>query len=78
MREVRLYGKPGCHLCEIAEDMLEDLRDEFPFSLVQVDITADPTLFDLYRYEIPVVVLPEGQSVRGRVTIDQIRALLAS
>jgi len=77
VREVRLYGKPGCHLCEIAEEMLEDLGGEFAFSLIQVDITSDPTLFDRYRYEIPVVVLPDGQALSGRLTIDQIRALLA-
>jgi len=78
VREVRLFGKPGCHLCEFAEEMLEDLRGEYEFSLVQVDITSDQALFDRYRYEIPVVALPDGQSVSGRVTIERLRALLAS
>ena len=78
MREVRLYDKPGCHLCEIAEEMLDDLRDEYEFTLIQTDITTDQTLFDRYRYEIPVVALEDGRSVSGRLTIDQIRALLGS
>lgn len=78
VREVRLYGKPGCHLCEIAEELLEDLRDEYGFSLVQTDITTDQILFDRYRYEIPVVAMPDGRSVSGRLTSDQIRALLGA
>ncbi|HEY8286602.1 MAG TPA: glutaredoxin family protein [Chloroflexota bacterium] len=78
MREVRLFGKPGCHLCELAEDLLEDLREEYGISVLKIDITSDHTLFDRYRYEIPVVALPNGASIGGRITIDQIRSLLVS
>ncbi|MGH2409592.1 MAG: glutaredoxin family protein [Chloroflexota bacterium] len=77
MREVRLFGKPGCHLCEHAEELLEDLRGDYEFSLIQVDITSDQTLFDRYRYEIPVVALPDGRTVSGRVTAEQLHTLLA-
>jgi len=77
-RAVRLYGKPGCHLCEQAEEFLEDLRGEFDFFVTQVDITTDDALFDRYRYEIPVVTLADGRSVSGRVTVQRLRELLAS
>ena len=78
VRAVRLYGKPGCHLCEQAEELLEDLRNEFPHALISIDITSDQALFERYRYEIPVIALDNGQMIGGKVTEAQLRALLAS
>ncbi len=77
VRTVRLYGKPGCHLCEQAEELLEDLADEFSLTISSIDITSDSSLFDRYRYEIPVVALENGRSVNGRMSKDQLRALLS-
>jgi glutaredoxin len=74
--EVRLYGKPGCHLCELAEELLEDLSSEYPLSLQTVDITADPALFERYRYEIPVISLTDGRSLAGRIDRTELRKLL--
>ncbi len=76
--EVRLYGKPGCHLCEQAEELIEDLSKEFPLSLQTLDITADPVLFDRYRYEIPVIALVDGRSLAGRIGRTDLRAFFQS
>ena len=65
--EVRLYGKPGCHLCEQAEELIEDLSKEYRISLQIVDITTDLALFERYRYEIPVIALADGRSLAGRI-----------
>ena len=73
---VRLYGKPGCHLCEQAEELLEDLSGEHLLSIQAVDITADPALFERYRYEIPVIALADGRSLAGRINLSDLRALL--
>jgi hypothetical protein len=74
--EVRLYGKPGCHLCEQAEELIEDLSGECTLLLETVDITADPALFERYRYEIPVIELVDGRSLAGRIGRDELRELL--
>lgn len=76
LRAICLYGKPGCHLCEQAEELLEDLAAEFSLQVTQIDITGDPALFDRYRYEIPVVMTQSGASVSGRIGEAQLRALL--
>jgi hypothetical protein len=76
--EVRLYGKPGCHLCEQAEEMVEDLSSEYPLSLQSLDITSDPALFARYRYEIPVILLADGRSLAGRIDRDELREFLRS
>ncbi|HET6449487.1 MAG TPA: glutaredoxin family protein [Conexibacter sp.] len=57
MREVVLYGRPGCHLCDDARAVLERLRGELPFALVERDIEQDDALFKAYLERIPVIAL---------------------
>ena len=52
---VRVYGAPGCHLCDAAKRVLERVRSDVPFELEEVDITGDPELERRYRERIPVV-----------------------
>jgi len=75
-QRIRLYGKPGCHLCEQAEEMLEDLGVEQPLAVETIDITSDPALFERYRFEIPVIMLDDGRSIFGRIGVGDLRALL--
>ena len=57
---VTLYRAPGCHLCERAEDVLERVRRDVPFELVEIDITGRPELESEYREWLPVVEI-EGE-----------------
>jgi glutaredoxin len=57
MREVTLYGRPGCHLCDDARAVLEGIRDELPFMLVERDIEQDEALLRAYLERIPVIAL---------------------
>jgi hypothetical protein len=54
---VTLYGRPGCHLCDDAREVLERLRARFPFTLEERDITADDDLHRRYLERIPVIAL---------------------
>jgi glutaredoxin len=55
--EIVLYGRPGCHLCDEARAVLERIRAELPFVLVERDIERDDALFKAYLERIPVVAL---------------------
>ncbi len=57
MSSVTVYSKPGCHLCSEAIGVLEGLRAELGFELIERDITADEALERAYFERIPVVVL---------------------
>jgi hypothetical protein len=57
LREVILYGRPGCHLCDDARIVLERVRAELPFTLVERDIEADAALHRAYLERIPVIAL---------------------
>jgi hypothetical protein len=54
---ITLYRRPGCHLCDEARAVLERLRADMPFSLLEVDITADDELHRRYLERIPVIAL---------------------
>ena len=53
MRQVTLYGRPGCHPCEDAQAVLD--RVGHPYALV--DIEQDDDLLKRYLERIPVVAV---------------------
>ncbi|HYP48142.1 MAG TPA: glutaredoxin family protein [Thermoleophilaceae bacterium] len=57
MAVITLYGKPGCHLCEEAREVIDAVRAERPFILEEVDVTLDPLLHRRLGERIPVVAL---------------------
>ena len=52
-----LYGKPGCHLCDNAREVVERVRADHPFELREVDVSIDPELNREYGERIPVLEL---------------------
>jgi glutaredoxin len=54
---VTLYGRPGCHLCDVAREALERVRADTPFELREIDIEGDDELFKRYLERIPLVCL---------------------
>ena len=65
--EVVLYGAPGCHLCDVAKDVLDRQRELIGFELQVVDISGDPELERSYREQIPVVFVDGRKAFKYRV-----------
>jgi glutaredoxin len=57
MPRITLYGKPGCHLCETARDVVQRVRSEHAFELEEVDVSVDPVLHARFGDRIPVLEL---------------------
>jgi hypothetical protein len=55
--DLRLYIKPGCHLCEDAEAEIEAIGTLYPYSLECIDINSDAELTRRYWDQIPVLVI---------------------
>lgn len=55
-RQVTLYYREGCHLCEEMEDALQDMRKTFNFSLDWVDIDQNEALKKKYNADVPVAM----------------------
>ena len=62
LREVVLYGRPGCHLCDDALAVLQRVGERVPFSLTQLDIERDDALLLRFLERIPVVTI-DGREV---------------
>lgn len=65
--EVVFYTKAGCHLCEDARALLEELAQDTEYVLTEVDIRSDMTVFEHYRYRIPVILLNGTTLLEGRI-----------
>ncbi len=53
-RDVTLYTRPGCHLCDEAKTAIVPLLREFRAVLQEVNIDADPVLKERYGWDLGV------------------------
>ncbi len=70
--EVTFYTKAGCHLCEDARELLDEIAQETEYLLTEIDIRSDMAVFELYRYRIPVIVINQQTLVEGRIDADEL------
>ena len=69
---VTFYTKAGCHLCEDARDMLEDIAAETPYELTEIDIRSNLEIFEHYRYRIPVIIINNEIVLEGRIEFHEL------
>lgn len=55
-----LYGTLGCHLCEVAEQLIATTLDLNAVSIEVVDIADDDRLVESYGVLIPVLAEPKS------------------
>src|SRR6266404_4081618 len=65
--QVTFYTKAGCHLCEEARDMLDDIAALTAYELTEIDIRGNPDIFEKYRYRIPVIIVNGDTLLEGRI-----------
>jgi Glutaredoxin-like domain (DUF836) len=77
MTVVTLYGRPDCHLCDVAREEIRAIARDFEdVELREVDISGDDGLFAAYLERIPVVEV--GGETVSELELDRhelIRAL---
>lgn len=77
-RMVTLVGKPGCHLCDDAQAVIERVCAETGASWERKDITEDPELHRKYWEQIPVVLVDGAQHDFWRVDPKRLRTALGA
>ena len=75
--EVVLYTREGCHLCDDARVVLERVRADEPFRLVERDIESDDALHRAYLERIPVVEVAGEEAFQFFVDERELRVRLA-
>ena len=79
MTTLTLIGKPDCHLCDVAREVVETVVAELPEDAVTVDersILEDPTLYEVWWEKIPVVLIDGVLHAHWRVSADRLRGAL--
>ncbi|CAL9546956.1 hypothetical protein SUDANB140_04373 [Streptomyces sp. enrichment culture] len=73
---VTLIRKPGCHLCDDAQLVVEKVCAELGVPWEGKDITEDRGLHDQYWEQIPVVLVDGRQHTFWRVNEERLRKAL--
>lgn len=82
MTTLTLIGKPDCHLCEVASEVVDAVLAELPdaaaeqIEVVEASIQEDPALYELWWEKIPVVLIDGEPHAHWRVTPDRLRTAL--
>jgi len=67
-REVILYTRAECGLCDGAARMLRDLEDELAFTTRAIDIDTEAELLARFNDVIPVIAA--GETIVAQAPID--------
>jgi hypothetical protein len=74
---VLLLGRPGCHLCDEARDVIARVAGELGVAWTERDITASEEDSRRYGDQIPVTFVDGVQHDFWRVDEHRLRAALA-
>ena len=72
--DLRLYTRRGCHLCEVAEDMLGVLRADVRL----VDVDGDAAALARYDLRVPVLEIDGRVVLEGRFDERSLAAAFAA
>ena len=75
-RELTLYTRAGCHLCEEMKAALKPLLREFRVRLAEVDVDGDEELRAAYGNDVPVLILGARKVAKHRLDVGQLRRQL--
>lgn len=67
LREVVVYSRKGCHLCEIVKESLTKLQRRGGFTWREIDVDSDAELRRLYNDEVPVIFIDGRKAFKYRM-----------
>jgi len=77
-REVIVYSRKGCHLCEIVKESLVKLHKRGGFEWREVDVDGDADLRRQYNDQVPVVFINGHKAFKYRMDEREFLRKLAS
>ena len=77
MQQVILFGTDGCHLCEMALELVREAQSLILLSVEEVDIAQDDALVERYGIRIPVV-MRDGRELNWPFNHDALMEFLTS
>jgi glutaredoxin len=74
--QVTLFSRPGCHLCDVARDVIMAERNRTAFELLEVDVSTEDALELEYGIRIPVVLIDGVEAFEIEVDAGRFRDLV--
>lgn len=75
---ITLLSKPGCHLCDVAREVITRVAGELGVPWEERDVRADPDDLLEYAERIPVILIDGREHGYFRVEEDRLRKALTS
>jgi glutaredoxin len=77
-RQVIVYSRKGCHLCEVVKESLTKLARRGGFKWQEVDVDSDTELRRQFNDEVPVVFIDGRKACKYRMDEREFLRRLAS
>jgi glutaredoxin len=77
-REVVVYSRKGCHLCEIVKESLIKLQKRGDFIWREIDVDSNAEIRRRYTDEVPVVFINGRKAFKYRMDEQDFLRKLAS
>jgi len=77
LRQVIVYSRKGCHLCEIVKETLAKLHRRGGFTWKEVDVDSDEQLRREFTDEVPVVFIDGRKAFKYRMNEQEFLRKLA-
>lgn len=72
-RILTLYTRQQCHLCEQAMQVIMELKNDYSFTIEEIDIDQSDELTEKYGLMIPVLLINGKQAAYGQINKNIIR-----
>jgi len=76
MTVITIFSRHGCHLCDVALDVLTSMQDELNFDIEKIYIDGSIELEKLYGEQVPVIHIDGAHHDFFKVDPDRFRSSL--
>ena len=75
-RQIRLYTRRDCCLCEEMKGVVRDVAEEVPLEVEEVDVDCEPDLREKFGGEVPVLFIDGRKAFKYRVAARELKKKL--
>ena len=76
MTVITVFGRHGCHLCDVAVDVLDGMREELNYEIEKIYIDGNAELEKLYGEQVPVIHIDGNHHDFFRVDPERFKSSL--
>ena len=77
MIEVSVYSRSNCHLCEVALEVISEIRKDFEFTITKILIDGNAELEEKYGEQVPVILINNQPHDFFRVDPERFRLAIS-